>query len=61
MAAEPTSDEPLSLSEAAEHLGIPGTKLVELVHRRKIPRVYVDGIWHVTPQAIEEYRRRQAS
>jgi len=61
MAVEPSDTEPLMLPDAADRLGVSTLEMVELVYYRKIRRVYVDGIWHVSPDAIEEYRRGQPS
>lgn len=50
--------EPLRASEAARRLGIPTKDLVRLIYERKIRYVMVNGIAHVPPDALEEYRAR---
>jgi len=61
MATEPPAVEPLMLPTAAEQLGITTRELVQLMYDRKIRYVTPEGIPHVTPDAIKEYRRSQAS
>lgn len=43
-------------SEAARRLGIPTKDLLRLVYDRKIRFLMVDGIAHIPPDAVEEYR-----
>ena len=52
------STDPLRATEAASRLGIPTKELVRLISERKIGYVMVDGIAHVPPDALEEYRAR---
>ncbi len=49
-------NDPLRAAQAARRLGIPTKELLRLVHERKIRYVMVDGITHVPPDAVEEYR-----
>jgi hypothetical protein len=48
--------EPLRASEAARRLDIATKELLRLFHEHKIRYVTVDGIAHVPPDAIDEYR-----
>jgi len=48
--------EPLRATEAARRLGMPTRELLQLILERKIRYVMVNGIAHVPPDAIDEYR-----
>ena len=48
--------EPIRATEAARRLGIPTKDVVRLIHERKIQYVMVNGIAHVPPDALDEYR-----
>jgi riboflavin biosynthesis pyrimidine reductase len=50
--------EVLSLSEAARRLDIPLRQMVQIVYDRAIRYVMVEGIPHVTKDALDEYRER---
>jgi excisionase family DNA binding protein len=50
--------EPLRATEAARLLGIPTRELLRLIYEQRIRYVMVDGIAHVTAEAIDEYRAR---
>ena len=49
---------PLRATEAAKLLGITTRELMGLIHERKIRYVMVEGIAHVPPDALAEYRSR---
>lgn len=53
--------EPLIAAEAARRLELPTKELLRLVYERKIRYVMVDGIAHISEDALEEYRREAAS
>lgn len=55
MIAEPAT--PLRLSEAAWLFGVETKAVARLVHERRIRLVMVDGIAHITKEALDEYRR----
>lgn len=48
----------LRAPEAARELGISTKELLRLVYERKIRYVMVDGIAHVLPEALAEYRAK---
>jgi excisionase family DNA binding protein len=48
--------EPLRASEAARRLGIPTVELLRLVYEHRIRYVMVNGIAHIPPAALDEYR-----
>lgn len=50
--------EPLRATEAARRLGLPTRELLRLVHERQIRYVMVEGIAHISVDAIEEYRTK---
>ena len=52
------SDELLRASEAARRLDISTKDLLGLVHERKIRYVMVDGIAHVSVEALDELRAK---
>ncbi|MCI0347011.1 MAG: excisionase [Chloroflexi bacterium] len=52
------ADEPLRATEAARQLGMPTRDLLRLIHERKIRYVMIDGIAHVSADAINEYRAK---
>ena len=49
---------PLRATEAARRLGIPTRELLQLILERKIRYVMVNGIAHVPPDAVDEYRTK---
>ena len=53
--------EPLRAPEAARRLGITTREVLALIQQRRIDYVMVNGIAHVPADAIEKYRRQQAS
>jgi hypothetical protein len=53
-----TTAEPLRLTQAAKALGIPTVDVVRLVRDRQIDYVMVDGVAHIPPAAIDDYRTR---
>lgn len=53
--------DPLRATAAARRLGIPTRELLQLIHDRQIRFVMVDGIAHVSEDAIAEYEARAAS
>jgi hypothetical protein len=53
--------EALRAKEAARRLDLPTKELLRLVYERKIRYVMVDGIAHIPPDAIDEYRNHAAS
>lgn len=55
------SGEPLRATEAARRLGMATKDLLRLIHDREIRYVMLDGIAHVTEDALDEYRTRTAS
>jgi excisionase family DNA binding protein len=57
----PMPTEPLRASEAARRLDVPTKELLRLIHDREIRYVMVDGIAHVTQDAIDEYRSRASA
>jgi hypothetical protein len=48
----------LRAPQAARELGIPTKELLRLIYERKIRYVMVDGIAHVPPEALTEYRAK---
>jgi hypothetical protein len=48
----------LRAPQAARELGIPTKELLRLVYERKIRYVMVDGIAHIPPEALTEYRAK---
>lgn len=50
--------EPLRATQAARRLGIPTRELLQLILERKIRYVMVNGIAHVPPDAVDEYRTK---
>ncbi len=50
----------LTLVEAARLSEIPGPELALAVVEKRIRVVMVDGIAHIRPDALDEYRRAQA-
>jgi len=53
--------EPLRATVAARRLGIATSDLLRLIHDRQIRYVMLDGIAHVTDDAIVEYQTRATS
>jgi len=51
-------EQPLPAAQAAPELGIPTKALLRLVYERKIRYLMVDGVAHVAPDAVEEYRSK---
>lgn len=51
----------LTLVEAARLSEIPGPELALAVVEKRIGVVMVDGIAHIRPDALDEYRRAQAA
>ncbi len=49
----------LTLVEAARLSGIPGPELAKAVIERRIRSVMVDGIAHIPPDALDEFRRSE--
>ncbi|WP_019877953.1 hypothetical protein [Sporichthya polymorpha] len=49
----------LTLAEAARASGIPGPELAKAVIEKRIAAVMVDGIAHIHPDALDDYRREQ--
>jgi excisionase family DNA binding protein len=49
---------PLRAAAAARELGISTRAIVRLVHERKIRFVMLNGIAHIPPDAIAEYRAK---
>ena len=47
---------PLTATQAAKQLEIPTKDLLRLVYERKIRYVMVDGIAHIPPDALKDYR-----
>lgn len=47
----------LTLTEAARESGIPGVDLARAVVERRIRVLMVEGIAHIRPDALEEFRR----
>lgn len=58
MEAEMADSTLLRAPEAARELGISTKELLRLVYERKIRYVMVDGIAHVLPEALAEYRAK---
>lgn len=48
----------LRASEAARRLDMPTKELLRLIQERKLRHEMVDGIAHVSSDALEEYRAR---
>lgn len=48
----------LRASEAARRLDMPTKELLRLIQERKLRYEMVDGIAHVSEDALEEYRAR---
>ncbi len=53
-----TDQEPLRAAQAARRLGIPTKEVLRLVYERRIRFVMVNGIAHIPPDAIDEYRAK---
>ncbi|HEY2831923.1 MAG TPA: hypothetical protein VGJ14_05815 [Sporichthyaceae bacterium] len=49
----------LTLVEAARATGIPGPELAKAVIERRVRSVMVEGIAHIPPDALDEYRRAE--
>jgi excisionase family DNA binding protein len=52
------SSELLRASEAARRLDVPTKELLRLIQERKLRYEMVDGIAHVSVDALEEYRAK---
>lgn len=52
------SAEVLRATEAARRLGIPTKELLRLIYERQIRYVMIEGIAHVPPDALDEYRAK---
>jgi hypothetical protein len=48
----------LRAPQAARALGIPTKELLRLLYERQIRYVMVDGIAHIPPEALPEYRAK---
>ena len=48
----------LRAPQAARQLGVSTKELLRLIYERKIRYVMVDGIAHVPPEALTEYRAK---
>jgi hypothetical protein len=51
----------VTLVEAHKLTGIPGPELAKALVEGRLRRVMVDGIAHIPPAALDEYRRPEAS
>lgn len=47
----------VTLVEAARLSGVPGPELAKALIERRLRHVMVDGIAHIPPDALDEYRR----
>jgi excisionase family DNA binding protein len=50
--------EPLRATQAARRLDIPTKELLRLVYERKIRFVMVDGVAHISEDAVTEYQAK---
>ena len=51
----------LRLAEAARRLGVPTLDIVQMVTRRQIDYVLVDGVPRIPETVVEEMKHRQAA
>jgi len=51
----------LRLAEAARRLGVPTLEIVQMVTRRQIDYVLVDGVPRIPETVVEEMRERRAA
>jgi hypothetical protein len=51
----------LRLAEAARRLGVPTLEIVQMVTRRQIDYVLVDGVPRIPETVVEEMKERRAA
>jgi excisionase family DNA binding protein len=42
--------------EAADHLGVTRSYLIQLIHTNKIEGTIVNGHWHLNAESVEDFR-----
>src|SRR5687767_12860709 len=53
---ETMDSEPLRIGAVAKLLDVPSRQIVQLIYDRRVPYVMHEGIAHVPPDALDEYR-----